>query len=465
MKQIAVIVLLILFSSSLFAHVNFFTSSLHRTRNGMQTAYSKENGGMETITDIPISQLKCQKCHSVTGYYANNTPIDSDNYLPICVDCHNFSQTLNVLEETCLNCHTRQNAEMQTYPDIDVHKKAGLTCISCHSKEELHGDDGIIYSSLKEKGAVKVSCQTCHTNVSSNSSHNRHLPKVDCAACHAVSVLTCAGCHFETFVTTGKNREINQLTNYRLLIKKDDKVKLGGFVTHSYNGKTNYIISSYHSHIIKKDATKCSDCHRGMGTPNPAITEYNNTGFITLAKWDSDSKQIIGPNAVVPIPGDWKTSLKIDHVTYTGDPSVFPSDPNLWVYLKSESDNAHMFFAEPLDSSTLAKLGFTRFPTGIERVGDQIPTEFLLYQNYPNPFNPATKIRYSIAPLEDGKLSNVLLNVFDSLGKEILTLVNEAQSPGIYEVDFNASNFSSGIYYYKLTAGSQNIVKKMIFLK
>ncbi len=85
---------------------------------------------------------------------------------------------------------------------------------------------------------------------------------------------------------------------------------------------------------------------------------------------------------------------------------------------------------------------------------------FNLMQNYPNPFNPVTKINYSIA-----KPCLVTLKVYDILGKEISTLVNDFKTAGSYEVSFNASQYSSGMYLYKLTAGSYTKVQKMILLR
>jgi len=85
---------------------------------------------------------------------------------------------------------------------------------------------------------------------------------------------------------------------------------------------------------------------------------------------------------------------------------------------------------------------------------------FRLDQNYPNPFNPSTKIKYEI-PSE----SFVTLKVFDAIGKEITTLVNETKSAGVYYADFDAAGLSSGIYFYKLTAGTYNTVKKMMLLR
>jgi len=459
MKAISTIILTLILFSTLSAQWNF-SSSLHKARLGFDHAYNKQNGGMENITNIPSAQLSCKQCHSVTGLYADGTPIDSDTYTPICQDCHNFQNGLTVSEDACLNCHQRQKRERELYPGMDVHLAEGLTCLSCHSKEELHGDDAIAYSSLKESGAIKVKCTNCHAQLSNNASHNRHLGKVDCSACHAVSVYSCGGCHFETFTASGQGRFNNEFKDYRLLVKKDGLVKLGTLVTQSYNGKTNYMISSTHSHIIKRNAISCSDCHRGMGQVNVAIKEYNDTGSITLVKWNAGTKKTEILNAVIPIPGDWRQSLKIDHVTYTGDSSAFPTDPALWEYLESETDNAHLYFAEPLDSSTLSNLGFTRFPTGIEEEFI-LPTEFMLFQNYPNPFNPVTKVSWQ-SPVSNWQT----IKVFNSLGQEVETIVNEYLEAGVHSKLYIVNSaLPSGVYYYQLNVGNFTVTKKMLLLK
>jgi len=88
------------------------------------------------------------------------------------------------------------------------------------------------------------------------------------------------------------------------------------------------------------------------------------------------------------------------------------------------------------------------------------PSTFSLEQNYPNPFNPSTKIKYSIP-----RSSDFVLKIFDVLGREITTLVNEVKSTGIYELEFDASNLPSGTYFYQLRAGSFIETKKMILIK
>ena len=86
--------------------------------------------------------------------------------------------------------------------------------------------------------------------------------------------------------------------------------------------------------------------------------------------------------------------------------------------------------------------------------------DFLLYQNYPNPFNSSTKIKYQVA-----KAVNVTLKVYDLLGREVAILVNEEKKPGVYEVEFNGSGLSSGVYFYKLNAGDFTQTKKLMLLK
>ncbi|MCW9095520.1 MAG: T9SS type A sorting domain-containing protein [Ignavibacteriaceae bacterium] len=89
-----------------------------------------------------------------------------------------------------------------------------------------------------------------------------------------------------------------------------------------------------------------------------------------------------------------------------------------------------------------------------------IANNFQLYQNYPNPFNPTTKIEFRIADF-----GFVSLKVYDVLGNEVATLVNEEKPVGEYEVEFNGEGLTSGIYFYKLNAGNYIETKKMILLK
>jgi len=98
--------------------------------------------------------------------------------------------------------------------------------------------------------------------------------------------------------------------------------------------------------------------------------------------------------------------------------------------------------------------------TGISPIANELPNEYKLYQNCPNPFNPMTKLRFNLK-----QSSNTKLVVYNILGKEITTLVNENLSPGSYVVDWDGSAYPSGIYFYKIEAATFSDVKLMILIK
>jgi len=105
---------------------------------------------------------------------------------------------------------------------------------------------------------------------------------------------------------------------------------------------------------------------------------------------------------------------------------------------------------------------------GINPISSNEPIQFNLYQNYPNPFNPTTKIKFYI-PLSrgvpEGRGMSTKLIIYDILSREVTTLVNENLSPGTYEIEWNGSNFPSGVYFYKLETENYSNTKKLILLK
>jgi hypothetical protein len=107
---------------------------------------------------------------------------------------------------------------------------------------------------------------------------------------------------------------------------------------------------------------------------------------------------------------------------------------------------------------------------GIKQISTEVPGSYMLYQNYPNPFNPATKIRFDIPADVKRQTSNVKLIIFDVLGREVATLVNEQLKPGTYEVEWPAptgdgSNYASGIYFYSLITEEFTETKRMVLVR
>jgi subtilisin-like proprotein convertase family protein len=99
-------------------------------------------------------------------------------------------------------------------------------------------------------------------------------------------------------------------------------------------------------------------------------------------------------------------------------------------------------------------------PIAVKNENNQLPDKFVLYQNYPNPFNPVTVIKYSIP-----KANYVSLAIYDILGREIKTLVNEYRQAGTYTINWDASNYPSGIYFYRLNTKNFTDTKKMVLIK
>jgi len=101
---------------------------------------------------------------------------------------------------------------------------------------------------------------------------------------------------------------------------------------------------------------------------------------------------------------------------------------------------------------------------GITTLSHNVPSIFKLYQNYPNPFNPSTNIKFEIPATYKGHTSDVNIKIFDILGREVYS-VKYNKPPGIYEFKFDGYMFTSGIYFYRISAGEYSGTKKMILIK
>ncbi|BDQ02641.1 T9SS type A sorting domain-containing protein [Ignavibacterium sp.] len=170
-------------------------------------------------------------------------------------------------------------------------------------------------------------------------------------------------------------------------------------------------------------------------------TELNNLGFEVQRKMESNEFITIGF-----VKGSGTTS-ELHHYSYI-DRDLAPG--KYFYRLKQIDHNGQYEFSQVVDI--------------------EIISNYALEQNYPNPFNPVTKIRYTIAasslnPFSKGEGTLTILKVFDILGNEVATLVNENLQPGVYEYEFDASSLTSGVYFYKLISGNFTEVKKMILMR
>jgi len=139
-------------------------------------------------------------------------------------------------------------------------------------------------------------------------------------------------------------------------------------------------------------------------------------------------------------------------------PSAVSFSPVRAGYRLAATDSCFTVVEGALGGSSYAYSGCSGTLTGTGN--SETPVSFKLSQNYPNPFNPTTKISYALP-----KSGLVTLRVYDVLGREVATLVNEVKNAGSYTVDFSASNFTSGVYFYKLETNGLSDIKKMMLIK
>ncbi|MBI5402175.1 MAG: T9SS type A sorting domain-containing protein [Ignavibacteriae bacterium] len=134
------------------------------------------------------------------------------------------------------------------------------------------------------------------------------------------------------------------------------------------------------------------------------------------------------------------------------------SSANVRIRFRLTSDASQIFDGWYVDDIKIT--GYQSIPTGVGNIGNITPNKFELQQNYPNPFNPSTQINYSVA-----KEGFVKITIFDVIGREVKTLVNEVKTPGFYAVDFDGASLSSGMYFYRMESGYFVDTKKMTLIK
>ena len=229
--------------------------------------------------------------------------------------------------------------------------------------------------------------------------------------------------------------------------------------------------------------TSGTDGLSGICKPNIGISADGNvlfSGFLVASAFTGGSVDTTSFfDGYFTASGDggltWKTPVKITPDSPRRDwtnTSISPwndDDANNWyANLLIQSDSIPgSFVNHTANGESLAQLMFVRVEVsrdsviGIKNISSEIPGEYSLQQNYPNPFNPSTTIRFNIP-----NTSNVTLKIYNINGQEIATLVNnEVVSAGVKEVDFNAVNLSSGIYFYTIKANDFTATKKMVLLK
>ena len=207
-----------------------------------------------------------------------------------------------------------------------------------------------------------------------------------------------------------------------------------------------YCASSIYDYTIENLTSDFNDLFYEVSQYN-CLARIGGSDYHTLPEWQATGKDL---QSVTEMPNFIAPYLHIDE--------------NIATYLESRGTRILGLgydFDGDLRNTTTPDIGADEFD-GVVGVENETtpPTEFALMQNYPNPFNPSTKISWQ-SPVSSWQT----LKVYDVLGNEVATLVNEEKPAGSYEINWNASQLSSGVYFYQLKAGDFTSVKKMILLK
>ena len=205
-------------------------------------------------------------------------------------------------------------------------------------------------------------------------------------------------------------------------------------------GDTAYISANIHNFSLK-ETTGPVTVRFYLGDPSSGGTPIVGVGGITEVTTDGT---ILSQNRK-PVEMEWVVPPGLDNTARV----YAVIDPDNTITEVHENNNIG-FIPIMVSGATFVE----------EEMKNSLPNLYALEQNYPNPFNPSTKIRYSVP-----QSSNVMLKIFDILGNEIETLVNEEKPVGTYELTWYAKNLPSGVYFYRLQAGSFVETKKMLLLK
>lgn len=286
---------------------NFYNKSLHYTNKGIAFMYSKEAGGLETITGRPGSEIGCDKpeCHARSCDVCH--AVEADGKMSYTIDPARCA-------EACGRCHD----DGKESPD--VHFKSGMKCMDCHTVREIHGD-GTEYNSYNTPGFFDAKCENCHKELTQTESHTVHKGKLDCPTCHVMESTTCYNCHIDSRLAKIKGASI-QLKNLLFLVNHDGRVKLGNFLSHVYQNKTMITLAPSFGHSIKKDGLKCPACHNTQIVKDIAKDKFK------LVTWDKKKKEIGSPEGIVPVLDGmtWRiVPLTYDGTTWT--PIVDPEQP------------------------------------------------------------------------------------------------------------------------------------------
>jgi hypothetical protein len=390
------------------------------------SSFVQQNNGTNNLGN-------CIRCHDGNGYvnFTKGKGTNTNNYnvskqemiaCAVCHDPHGSNGIPNQIRSRQPNCDTLANG--YHYTNVG----AGVVCFDCHkSREDVrtfvntrvtnsrwgphHGPQGDLYQA--QGGATFGGTPYRTTN------HYQFLTNA-CATCHMAVDTTVA-----------------------------NRYKVGGHSLNMHNDSTNY-----------DNTNGCKSCHAGKTEFEQFMADQDYDQDTHIEAWQDEVSGCLTRLRIQLPP------VGIDSVAWqliAADSNNVTLRKSYWNYLMVTEDKS-MGIHNPkyvIDMLIQSR----NVLIGIIPISNEIPIRFEISQNYPNPFNPTTNINFSLPRQE-----NVLIKIFDITGREVKTLVNEKMEPGKFKVDWQSDNndgktVSSGVYFYRITAGNFTDTKKMILVR
>lgn len=267
---------------------NFFDQSLHHTSRGLGYWYGREQGGVEQMTGVPITQMNCLNCHVQSCDACHAKTVDGRQV---------YSTEQARSQAACIECHGIGNVEAAKKNNefVDLHFERGMKCLDCHTSREIHGD-GQAYDTYAQEGVLEASCRKCHDQVSAIKSHTVHGDKLDCNACHVKELPSCLSCHMDTRIKEGKSHSL-PLKDAFFLVNSRGRVTLATCLTFVFQNKTMIEFSPSFPHTVAKQGRACPECHA-----TPIVRDIRKKTFRPAAWTEAGLKNVPG---VIPVLEGW----------------------------------------------------------------------------------------------------------------------------------------------------------------
>jgi len=436
----------------------------------IDTTMSSFNITIEDSTNFLLRvNVQCESCHGPTEF-SNNHPPEIPLAAETCGECHQ-GEHHPYIEEWELSAHATSHTH--PVPSLQDRFRTDPQCSGCHTIQgfiEFVGTTpedttNIIPNVMEPPGdaAFPLVCASCHDPHNNINEGQLRLPKAD----------LCIKCHNAENPVPGET--VHHATSEMF----------AGVGAIEFEGFEFTTTESAHQLLEPSASERCVTCHVfttpfDEGDPNdpsddqPAATGHtfqpriesceqagchpNGLNVTTGRIFDHNRVQTVTDSLVVELEMRLANATSEDSATQTFDEALF----NLQFVTSSRSSGVHNpNYTEEILVNTIAFIDQNGFPTSIEETDDStIPDKFALSQNYPNPFNPVTKIRFDVP-----QSGHVKLQIYNSLGQVVRTLVDRDMTAKSYEVEFNGSDLPSGLYFYRLVADNFTSTKKMLLLK